>query len=376
MHGAGGDPCMTPSEIRKMSAPTNKSRQIDAWFAQLSFCIQPGLCLVRIDGQYDLPACMSFAVAGPDEIVALVCIDATSVKASTKRIVCKERRTVIAELGHAESVRLLSCTYATTLARGARAIPLAPQYVQRASVASVDQLMSSVPSEEPSMRVFAYFCRCSDAAAAAINHLLSTYSMRLRLNADVLNDGGMQQENQGFQQFVHMSQGDASHALAATLVYVQAAVAADEAAACRRAAQIAVKEAQAAERAFSHAATRVATERNAKKERRRLKRAADAAARECEPHTTHDAAQAGISGLSLDDSGVEQAGGQSLEQEHQRGEQMASDECAICMTRIGSRAVLVPCGHGFCAACAEALVKRRKCPTCRADVSSAMRVFF
>ena len=49
--------------------------------------------------------------------------------------------------------------------------------------------------------------------------------------------------------------------------------------------------------------------------------------------------------------------------------------CGICYTRERTHAVL-PCGHGgFCETCANRLVRRTRCSSCRGIVESAIRIY-
>ena len=51
----------------------------------------------------------------------------------------------------------------------------------------------------------------------------------------------------------------------------------------------------------------------------------------------------------------------------------AARKCSVCYTREQA-AVLVPCGHVFCASCAER-AGRSRCHACRARVESTMRIY-
>ena len=48
-------------------------------------------------------------------------------------------------------------------------------------------------------------------------------------------------------------------------------------------------------------------------------------------------------------------------------------KCTVCYTREQA-AVLVPCGHVFCASCAER-AGRSRCHACRARVETTMRIY-
>lgn len=53
----------------------------------------------------------------------------------------------------------------------------------------------------------------------------------------------------------------------------------------------------------------------------------------------------------------------------------ASPECVICMDTVASHAI-VPCGHKIvCERCAPAAVAGGRCPACRAEIQSAIKIF-
>ena len=52
---------------------------------------------------------------------------------------------------------------------------------------------------------------------------------------------------------------------------------------------------------------------------------------------------------------------------------LQAKKCVVCFTRDVDM-VLVPCGHTFCSSCARRGLRTR-CHTCRADVSSSMRIY-
>ena len=57
------------------------------------------------------------------------------------------------------------------------------------------------------------------------------------------------------------------------------------------------------------------------------------------------------------------------------GDIAARTKCSLCYTRERSHAIL-PCGHGgFCEACSDRVVRRARCPTCRASVEGNIRIF-
>jgi hypothetical protein len=54
----------------------------------------------------------------------------------------------------------------------------------------------------------------------------------------------------------------------------------------------------------------------------------------------------------------------------------SANECAICYEDMDPSAALVPCGHAFCAGCADRIVAANDpCPRCREAVSACMRIY-
>jgi hypothetical protein len=53
-------------------------------------------------------------------------------------------------------------------------------------------------------------------------------------------------------------------------------------------------------------------------------------------------------------------------------ESEAQEDCAVCLEKFQDKSALVPCGHCFCAECAQRLVN---CPLCRTDIEQTCKIY-
>jgi len=51
-----------------------------------------------------------------------------------------------------------------------------------------------------------------------------------------------------------------------------------------------------------------------------------------------------------------------------------NNKCTVCYTRL-KKVAFVPCGHLFCAHCADRAITRNRCFTCRGRIDHALTVF-
>ena len=61
--------------------------------------------------------------------------------------------------------------------------------------------------------------------------------------------------------------------------------------------------------------------------------------------------------------------------DHDSQQQTSRRECPICFHNRSDNKALMPCGHIFCCACADAEGQMQQCPICERQVNNKLRIY-